>query len=167
MSFLLKYSMGKKLKIGLFSFTADEGCMIVLLEILNYKFFEWKDKIDIRFSRLFKSSKDFSDLDVAFVEGTISTPREEEKVKAIRANAKRVVAVGTCAINGSPTNLRNSFNEDKMQEIGHVLEKFDLYPKIKSVKEVIPVDKEVPGCPMIENGFVKVMEEYMKEFGVS
>lgn len=158
--------MDKKLKIGLFSFTADEGCMIVLLEILNYKFFEWKDKIDIKFSRLFRSSKDFSDLDVAFVEGTISTPREEDKVKVIRAKSKKVVAVGTCAINGSPTNLRNSFDENKMQEIGYVLKKFDLYPKIKSVKDVISVDQEVPGCPMIEDGFVKVMEGYMKEFGV-
>lgn len=99
----------KKLKIGIFAFTADEGCAIQFLEILNRKFEDWKKVLDIQYCRLLKSKNKVKGLDVAFIEGAVATYREEEALKEIRKNAKRVVAVGSCAIEGSPSNLRNFF----------------------------------------------------------
>ena len=34
------------------------------------------------------------------------------------------------------------------------------------VKDVVPIDDEVPGCPMEENVFLNVLDKYLKEFGV-
>lgn len=157
-----------KLKVGFVSFTGDEGCMIVLIELVSDKFAEWKDKLDILYWRPV-SPADWKgkEYDVVVVEGAISVEKEVEKLKAIREHAKRLVAVGSCAIDGSPSNHRNSFDEAKLGEIGPVLRKWKYLDKVHPIKDFVKVDDEVPGCPVMEEPFLKVMEKYFKEFGVS
>jgi coenzyme F420-reducing hydrogenase gamma subunit len=156
----------KKLRVGIFSFTADEGCVIQFLEILNYKFFDWVEKVEFRNARVLKSGNEITPLDVAFIEGAISNHKEEGKLKAIRAASKKVVAIGSCAINGSPSNHRNFFDEKTTEEIQPVLEHFGHRSTVVPIHELVKVDDQVPGCPIIEQAFVEVMEKYIKEFGV-
>ena len=63
--------MNKKLKIGIFSFTCDEGCSIVFIELLNDNFAKWKDIIEFKHFRALKSKNEITDIDVAFIEGAI------------------------------------------------------------------------------------------------
>ncbi len=158
--------MEKKLTVGFFSFTGDEGCMIEFLEILNNHYFDWKKILDIKYCKQLKSKNDFSKLDVAFVEGCISTFAEEEKLKKIRENSKFVVSIGTCAINGQPSNLRNFFDEERKKEIQFLLDRFKHLEKVKAPPEIIKVDDIVNGCPMIEEQFINTLNKYLKQFGV-
>lgn len=158
--------MGKKLAVGIFSFTGDEGCVITFLEILNYKFKQWSDKVEFRHCRVMKSNNALDGLDVAFVEGAISNEKEVAKLKEIREKAKRVVAIGTCAINGYPSNHRNFFDDARREEIRLILERFGHREKVVGISEFVQVDAVVPGCPIVESAFVQVMEKYLKEFGV-
>ncbi len=157
---------GKKLKVGFFSLTCDEGCMIEVLEIMNKKFFEWKNLLEFKHFRLLQTKNIVEDIDVAFVEGAIATFEEEKTVKEIRANSKRVVALGSCAINGSPSNHRNFFDAKTIAEIKPILEKFGHREKIVPLNELIKVDAEVPGCPIADEEFIKILKNYLKEFGV-
>lgn len=163
---LIRVPANRKLRVGIFSFTGDEGCVITLLEVLNYKFFEWKDKIDIVYARTLRSKNDLTNLDVAFVEGAISTPSEEAKLREIRANAKNVVAIGTCAINGLPSAQRNNFPELLKREIEPLVRKLGQFERMKAPTEIIKVEDQVPGCPMLENKFVEVLEKYIKQLEV-
>ncbi len=156
----------KKIKVGIFSFTCDEGCSITFLEILNKKFSEWKDFLDFKHFRLLQKKSQIKGLDIAFIEGAISTFKEVKKIKEIRKNAKKVVLMGNCAINGSPSNARNFFDEERKKEIQPIVEKFGHKEKVSSVKELIKADYLVPGCPMDENKFIEIMEKCLKEFGV-
>ncbi|MFH1107296.1 MAG: hypothetical protein V1787_05355 [Candidatus Micrarchaeota archaeon] len=158
--------MGKKLAVGIFSFTGDEGCVITFLEILNYKLKDWADKVEFRHARVMRKINSLEGLDVAFVEGAISNEKEVPKLKEIREKAKRVVAIGTCAINGYPSNHRNFFDEARLEEIRPLMERFGHLPKVTGIGEYIKVDAVVPGCPIVESAFVQVMEKYIKEFGV-
>jgi coenzyme F420-reducing hydrogenase gamma subunit len=153
-----------KLKVGIFSFTCDEGCTVHLLEVLNDKFFEWKNCIDFQHFRLLQSKSNKKKLDVAVVEGAISSKKEEKEVKRIRKNTKRLVLLGNCAITGEPSNQRNLFDKNTMKEIQPILEKFDYRKRVAAVKELVKADESVPGCPMQEVKFVEVMEKYVKEF---
>ena len=156
----------KKLAVGFFSFTADEGCMIEFLEILNKYYFDWVKVLDVKYCKQLKSKNDFSSLDVAFIEGCISASKEVEKLKEIRNNSKFVVSIGTCAISGQPSNLRNFFDEERKKEVQPIVERFNLLQVIKTPPEVIKVDDFVPGCPMVEAKFVEVLNKYLKLFGV-
>ncbi|MGC9150124.1 MAG: NADP oxidoreductase, partial [Candidatus Micrarchaeia archaeon] len=105
-----------KKKIGIYSFSCDEGCTITFFEILNRKFFEWKDKLEIVDSKAI--GKDYEgNVDIAIVEGAISTKEEEEKIKEIRRRSNIVIAIGNCSILGSPSNIRNFFGEKEKEEI--------------------------------------------------
>ena len=150
--------MVKKLKVGFFSFTCCEGCVVNFIEILNSKFFEWKDRVDIVNFRALRKVRSVREMDVAFVEGAVSTGSEVRKLKEIRKNAKKVVALGSGAINGWPSNLRNSFTGKKKKKVDELKDKMGQLPKVLSVKDVVKVDDEVPGCPIDEKIFIEKME---------
>lgn len=155
-----------KLKVGLFSFTSDEGCSMIFLELMNNHFSEWEKMIDFRYFKLLKEKNDLSNLDVAFVEGAISTFKEEEKLKEIRKNSKNLVAIGSCAVNGSPSNQRNFFSEDTKREIKMKLDDFGHRDKVSALNEIVKVEDNVHGCPMDEDKFLEVLNKYLKEFKV-
>jgi len=150
-----------KPKIGFFSFTCCEGCMISFIEVLNTKFFEYKEKMQIEYFRALKKVKPIKPMDIAFVEGAVSTKSEEKKLRKIRANAKKVIAIGSGAINGWPSNLRNKFKGKKLEAIFPLIKKLDQKEKILPLKNFIKIDDEIPGCPIDEKLFVKKIEEYL------
>lgn len=153
--------MAKKLKVGFFSFTCCEGCMITFLEMLNKKYFDWTKKMDIKYFRALKKVKKIAPMDIAFVEGAITTPSEIRKLKLIRKNATKLVALGSGAINGWPSNLRNDFNNVKKKEIAGLIEKLNQIEKVSPIKEFVKIDDEIPGCPVDEKLFIEKMEGYL------
>lgn len=155
--------MNKKLRVGIFSFTADEGCVIVFTEILNDYLLKWQELVDIVYCRQLKNKNDDSNLDIAIVEGAIATEKELNRIKQVRNNSKKVIAIGSCAISGSPSNQRNHFPPEIMKEIDPLLHQWHHLLKVLSIKEVIPVDAEVPGCPMDEKIFVEVFEKVIND----
>jgi len=155
-----------KLKVGLFSFTSDEGCSMIFLELMNNNFFDWEKIIDFKYFKLLKSKNELKDLDVAFVEGAISTFKEEKKLKEIRKKSKKLVAIGSCAVDGSPSNQRNFFSKDKKEEIELILDEFGYRKKVSALNEIVTIDENVLGCPMEEEKFLEVLNKYLKEFKV-
>src|SRR3989344_1381418 len=102
--------MPKKLKIGWFSFSCCEDSTILFTELLNDHFKEWSKTIDFQHVRVLKSNNKLEGLDVAFVEGAIASENDAKKLKAIRRNCKKLVVIGSCAINGMPSAQRNEFD---------------------------------------------------------
>ncbi len=159
--------MKKKLKIGWFSFTCSEDSTILWTELMNDNFFKWKEQLDIRHARVLKRNNVLRDIDVAFVEGAITTEKDAKKLREIRKNSKKLVAIGSCAINGMPSAQRNLFDENLKKKIAFLLVRFNQTEKVRSVKDIVVVDDEVPGCPMDESTFLKTLDKYLQEFGVT
>ena len=156
----------KKLKIGWFSFSCCEDSTIVFVELLNEHYKEWLPLLEFRHANVLKSKNELSDIDVAFVEGAIANDKDEQELKEIRKVSKKVVAIGSCAVKGNPSNQRNDFDEDKKKRIENFITAWGLKEKVKTVKECVTVDDEVDGCPMQEEVFLNVLNKYLKEFGV-
>ncbi len=152
-----------KLKLGWFSFTCCEDSTIIFTELLNTRYQHWLKKIEFVHARIFKKDDtgDLQEMDIAFVEGAISSNRQEEKLKKIREKARVLVAVGACAVSGAPSNQRNFFNRDNLDEIKPILEKFQYKDKVLKISDVVKVDEIIPGCPMNEEIFLKLMEKYL------
>src|SRR3989338_9479829 len=111
-----KSAADKKLVVGWFSFTCSEDSTILFTEILNDHLDEWKKVVEFRYLKALKSKNSMEGLDVAFVEGAISSDKQAEEVKKIRDNAKYVVAIGACACTGMPSASRNAFVSDQINE---------------------------------------------------
>ena len=137
----------RKLKIGWFSFTCCEDSTIIFTELLNTYWRKWKDHLEFVHAKVLKKSPDvIPEMDIAFVEGAITGDRQEQKLKNIRQKAKKLVAIGSCAVVGSPSNQRNFFNRDQLEEIKPIIERFKYKEKVLKLSDLVKVDEVVPGA---------------------
>ncbi|OGC44735.1 hypothetical protein A2V54_00945 [candidate division WWE3 bacterium RBG_19FT_COMBO_53_11] len=154
----------KKIRIGWFSFSCCEDNTIVMTEVMNDHWQEWKKLFDFRHARVLKSVNTMDEMDIAFVEGAIASDKQAQELKEIRQHAKKLVAVGACAVMGMPSAQRNYFNEDQQKQIDFLLARFSALPKVLKVSEVVPIDAEIPGCPMDPNDFLTKVNALVAEF---
>ena len=148
-------------KVGIFSFTCCEGCVIVFIEALNTKYKDWIEnkKIKIENFRALKKVKPIKQLDIALIEGAISTPSEIKKLKEIREKTKILIAMGSGAIDGCPSNQRNKFNKRKKEIIQPMIKKLNQNKSIEPLNKFVKVDAEIPGCPISEKDLIKRLDE--------
>ena len=99
----------KKLKVGWFSFSCCEDSTIIFTEILNDYYRIWKEKVEFVSVGVLQKRSKIKDLDVAFVEGAITSEKQEKQLLNIRAESKKLVAIGACACVGMPSTQRNLF----------------------------------------------------------
>ncbi len=140
----------EKPKVAFFGFTGCEGCQ---LQIANKEetLADLLGSIQVQTFRLISSDKD-DDYDIAFVEGSITTEKDAQRLRLIRDQAKILVAMGACACLGGVHNLRERFNlEDALDEV------YGDFPvdtgPVRTLSEVVPVDIELPGCPISKSEF--------------
>ena len=154
----------KKIKIGWFTFSCCEDSTIVMTELMNEHWQEWKKIFDFRHVSVLKSKNILDELDIAFVEGAIVSQDHINKLKEIREKSKKIIAIGACAVIGMPAGQRNYFNEEQKQEIEFLIARFKALPKVLKVSDVVKIDAEVPGCPMDPDKFLNVVSNLVKEF---
>ena len=136
----------------------------MFVEMLNDHYEEWLKILHFKHAKILQSKNTLKGIDVAFVEGAITSPGMIKELRAIRRHAKRVVAIGSCAVQGMPAAQRNNFNEKTQQEIAFLIDRFNQLPKVLTVKDVVQVDYEVPGCPMDETAFLETLQKCLQEF---
>lgn len=149
----------QKKKAGIFSFTCCEGCTVVFMELMNKHFFDYKDKFDFISFRQLKTSDKIKKMDFAVIEGAISTASEKKKLLEIRKNAKRIIAIGSCAVTGAPSNQRNNFKPELKKKIEKQIKQLHQLKTIEPLKKYVKVDLELNGCPVSTMQLEKAMEE--------
>ncbi len=156
----------KKLRVGWFTFTCCEDSTVIFTELLNDRWEEWRKLIDFRHARVLKTKNVLDELDVAFVEGAISSEEQAKKLQEIRDKSKTLVAIGACAVTGLPSAQRNDFDEETMKEIEPILTRFKHLDRVQKLDELVKVDVAVPGCPMNPDTFLGVVNGALKDFGI-
>lgn len=152
-----------KIKIGWFSYSCCEDNTVVMTEVLNDHWEEWKKFFDFRHFRVLKKNNILDELDIAFIEGAVASPEQEKQIQDIRNISKKLVAVGSCAVLGLPAGQRNNFTEEQHQNIDFLVMRFGAFPKVKKVSDVVKVDVEIPGCPMSPDVFLQKVNALVAE----
>ena len=158
----------KRLVVGWFSFTCCEDSTILFTELLNDHLDEWKKVIEFRHMKALKTNNSLTGLDVAFIEGAISSESQANEARLIRENAEYVVAIGACACTGQPSTSRNQFASEQINErIRWYLSHFDYGKEVKRLNEVIQVNDVVRGCPMKVPSFLQTLKKYLELFDIA
>ncbi|SMO52886.1 NADH ubiquinone oxidoreductase, subunit [Balnearium lithotrophicum] len=142
-------------RVGILGLTGCSGCQC---EILNCEdaIISLLGRVDFSFFPLAKDSNSIKNLDILFVEGSVSSELDEELVKKGRENSKLLVAIGSCACYGGVQAQRNDevSLEEMIREVygekGVPIKVF----KAKPLREVVKVDYELPGCPLDKKQFI-------------
>ena len=138
-----------KPKIGIYGFTGCAGDQLIIIhtedEILNLF-----GSVDIQSFVMASSNPIEGELDVAFIEGSVSTQEEEEHILDIRKRAKILVAMGNCAVAGGLQAMYTGDGEYK-KRLHNVYgdTKFFIDPvEAKPIDAYVEVDYYLPGCPI-------------------
>ena len=142
-----------KPRVGFFDFASCEGCQLQIAN-LEEEILEVIELVElVSFREVMKEHSD--DYDIAFVEGSIHRPIDEERLKDIRSKADILIALGDCACTGCVNKLRNDWSvEDVKVEVYEGGEAamenndfFDIFPT-KRLDEIVDVDFYIRGCPV-------------------
>ncbi len=130
---------------------------------LGERFLEFLTKVNIGDFRLAEELPDVKKYDIAIVEGTAITKEQFRRLKIVREKSKILVAIGACACVGGPQEIKDyRGNKNRMlRQIYPNIRGID-NPNIKSVKELVKVDLEIPGCPINKDEFFRLINELLK-----
>ncbi len=99
------------------------------------------------------------DADVGIITGGIRTEEHKKLAQEMRKRCKTLIAMGSCACFGGVPALANLYSTDEITEKvyrGSVSTEHDGVPnvgipaltdRVYAIKEVVPVDLSLPGCP--------------------
>ncbi len=153
-----------KLKIGIFELTGCAGDALLIAdceeELVNIF-----SAADIEVFLMAKSDNRHGELDVALVEGSVSTDKEKEELLDIREKSKAVVAFGNCACVGG---IQAAFldNEEWKKNLEQVYgsHKFSHLRPVQSqpIDAFVPVDFYLPGCPVGKEQFLSTFNRLLR-----
>lgn len=149
-------------KTAFFDFACCEGCQ---LQVANFgeELLDILDVIDVVEFREVMSEKWDKNIDVAIIEGSITTPHAVERIKEIRKKSGALVAYGSCATIGGVNGMKNNF--DLTDISGYVYGadcRFFPTEATKAVHQVVKVDYSVNGCPVYQPEFAAVLKSALQ-----
>ena len=149
----------KKPVIAILSLTCCEGCQVSIFD-LGERFLEFLTKVNIGDFRLAEELPDVKKYDIAIVEGTAITKEHFHRLKIVRKKSKYLIALGACACVGGPQEIKDyRGNKNQLMRIVYPNVRGIDNPNIKSVKELVKVDLEIPGCPINKDEFFRIITE--------
>jgi coenzyme F420-reducing hydrogenase gamma subunit len=149
-----------KPKVAFFDFTSCEGCQLNKLNLEDH-ILDVIGHIDIvEFREAMDDKAD--EYDIAFIEGSISTPSCIARIHDIRRRSKVLIALGACATQGGINAMKNLHPIEEVRESVYGDEKY-LFPTLPAmpVSAVVKVDYTVDGCPMSTPEFLKVLKSLL------
>jgi coenzyme F420-reducing hydrogenase gamma subunit len=143
-----------KPRVAIFDFACCEGCQlqIVNLEEEILDLISLVDPVEWREAMSEQSDK----YDIAIIEGSITRPEDEERLKEIRKRAGILIALGSCATTGGVNKLKNNFDMYEVRRCvyGDAADQAQLATApTKACHEVVKVDFKVHGCPINNKEF--------------
>lgn len=147
----------KKPRVAVYKFTGCAGCQMELLR-LEDELLDVVSKIDFVYFKMAQDREEFEQYDICLVEGSVTTPRELEEIKMIRAHSKTLIAFGDCAVTGCIPSIRNWLSQSDVEKAVYK----DTSPlrsfKVAEIGEYVPIDLKLPGCPPHKNLILNAIE---------
>ncbi len=135
-------------RLAVHKFSSCDGCQLALLN-LGEDLLTLAELVDIRHFAEAGILGEDEPVDIAFVEGSISTVADMERIQSIRAQSKKLVTIGACATAGGLQALRNLADAKAWTAAVYAVPEYvATLDQVMPVSAVVPVDFELWGCPV-------------------
>ncbi len=102
--------------------------------------------------------------DVSMVEGSITTPHDEERIHQVRRNSKTLITIGACATAGGIQALRNFADVNRYIPMVYAPPQYiQTLNKSTPIRDHVFVDFELRGCPISKRQLLEVVSAYLFE----
>ena len=152
----------KRPRVAFFDFACCEGCQLQVAN-MGETLLDVMDRIDVVEFREVMSERWDGPLDVAIIEGSITSQHAVERIKQIRDRSAALVAYGSCATIGGVNGIKNGFDlEDIRRHVYGADYRFFPTAETRAVHQVVPVDYFVNGCPVYIPEFEEVLKAIIR-----
>jgi sulfhydrogenase subunit delta len=148
-----------KLKIGIYELTGCAGDALLILDC-EEELLHIFQAADIQSFLMAKSDNIDGELDIALVEGSVSSEKDLKELQDIRKRSKVLVAIGICAGLGG---LQAAFLDPKeweqnLKKVYGQVEMINTKPlQSKPLDAYVKVDYYLPGCPIGKEQFLSTL----------
>lgn len=136
------------------------GCQINITNVERH-LMDVLGQIDMRYWQLTSSDPMPEDVDVAVIEGAVTTAEALQTVQKLRERADVVMTIGACAATAGIPGMASKEYEGRQGEVyGPVVPEVvaSIAFEPRAVGDVIAVDYEVPCCPIDPLDFVRTLQ---------
>jgi coenzyme F420-reducing hydrogenase gamma subunit len=129
-------------------FASCDGCQLAFLN-LGEELLELARLVDIvHFAEAGPVDPD-AEVDIAFIEGSVSTPEDVERIRRIREKSRYLITIGACATAGGLQALRNlASGREWIEGIYASPQYVSSLDVSTAVAQHVKVDLELWGCPV-------------------
>jgi sulfhydrogenase subunit delta len=135
-------------KLAVLKFASCDGCQLSLLDCED-ELLALAEHVEI--ANFLEASRAVTEgpYDVVLVEGSITTPHDAQRIRAVRAQAKVLVTIGACATAGGIQALRNFADVREFMAIVYARPEYiSTLATSTPIAAHVPVDFELRGCPI-------------------
>ena len=144
------------LRMAYMRFTSCSGCQLMLLNC-EERLAALSLLVSVHEFPLASSNTQTEQIELALVEGSISTPDELTRLLNLRRRVKLLVAVGSCALSGGINSLVAGERAEAINGVyGQVQAGLHSFPP-QPVHRFVTVDYQVPGCPPERHDLLEVL----------
>ncbi|MCX7117343.1 MAG: sulfhydrogenase subunit delta [Legionellales bacterium] len=137
-----------KPRLAVYKFTSCDGCQLAFLNA-GVALFTLSELVDIVHFAEAGMLEPETEVDITFVEGSISTPDEILRIQKIRENTKYLITIGACATSGGIQALRNAAHHQAwMASVYATPQTIQTLATSTAISNHVRVDWELWGCPV-------------------
>jgi len=137
-----------KPKVAVYKFSSCDGCQLGLLN-LEDELLDIVGAVEIAYFLEARRQVLPPPYDIGLVEGSISTPEEEERINKARRDCKTLIAIGACATSGGIQSLRNWADVQEFTRCVYATPQYiDALETATPIGSHVFVDFELRGCPV-------------------
>ncbi len=150
-----------KPKVAVWKFASCDGCQLSLLDCED-ELLAITGAIEI--ANFVEASRvvDKGPYDLSLVEGSITTPHDEERIHQVRRISKVLVTIGACATAGGIQALRNFTDVNQYIPIVYATPRYiQTLNKSTPIRDHVFVDFELRGCPINKAQLLEVVSAFL------
>lgn len=136
-------------RVAVFKMASCDGCQLQILDA-EEALLELAGAIEIVNFAEASSRMEPGPYDVTLVEGSVSTPEQEEQIREIRRDTRFLITIGACATSGGVQALRNATgrHEEFLRHVYPTPEYVASLQDSHPISDYVDVDLQLTGCPI-------------------
>ena len=149
-----------KSRIAVHKFSSCDGCQLAFLN-LGEDLLALNELVDIVQFAEAGMLDEAAKVEIAFVEGSISSEADLARIKTIRDQSRYLITIGACATSGGLQALRNLSKGGWLQTIYPQPEYIDSLEHVTPISKHVRVDLELWGCPINQRQLVTAIRSLL------
>ena len=154
---------GARPRLGVFKFASCDGCQLSILDCED-ELLDLAASVEIAYFLEATRRPLEGEFDVALMEGSVSTPEQEDQVRDIRRRSRFLITLGACASHGGIQGLRN-FGKIRADEALAIVYASPQYVETladsRPASDYVPVDLALPGCPIDKHQLLRTLGQML------